>query len=277
MREVHADNLQVHYFTAGEQGLPVILLHGGGTDSAMLSWKLCLQPLAETHRVYTFDWPGYGQSAPLAEGAYTTEQLITVLHRLIDEWQIAQASLVGISMGGAVALGYTLAFPTRVRKLVLVDSYGLQERAPFHGLSYLFLRIPYLTRLTWVGLRRSRWLTKLALQSIFHNASALSDELVDEVLQAIQNTHAEVSFYAWQRDEVRWGRLKTFYVDRLQTIMTPTLLIHGEHDKLVPVACAYRAAQLIPNAQLRVMNSCGHWPQRENPDEFNQVTLAFLA
>lgn len=59
----------IHYSTFGESGSPVVLLHGGGTDSGMLSWKLTVEPLAQAHRVYVPDWPGYGQSTSL-DGEY---------------------------------------------------------------------------------------------------------------------------------------------------------------------------------------------------------------
>ncbi|MCU0490951.1 MAG: alpha/beta fold hydrolase [Chloroflexaceae bacterium] len=268
-------NGRIRYFTAGAGGTPVVLLHGGGTDSAQLSWRLTIPSLAQTQRVFAPDWPGYGRSEPM-QGPYTTTALITILRQLLDEWQLPQASLVGISMGGGVALGFALAFPERVSRLVLVGSYGLQERAPVHWLSYLFLQLPVVNRLSWASLRRSRRLTMLAVQRIFHNPALVSSELVDEVFAAIRHSQAETSFYAWQRDEVGRYGLKSVYVDRLRELTVPTLVLHGAHDSLVPLACARRAATLIPNARLEVLSDCGHWPQREKPAIFNQIVRAFL-
>lgn len=266
----------IHYSIFGESGSPVVLLHGGGTDSGMLSWKLTVEPLAQAHRAYVPDWPGYGQSTSL-DGEYSNEALIALLDQLLDLWQLESASLVGVSMGGSVALGYALAHPEHVHKLVLVDSYGLQDKAPFHKFSYLYLQIPFLSDLSWASLRKSRALTKWSLQNIFHDPNAISDELVEEVFQAIRTSRAEQSFYAWQRSEVRWQGLSTYYGNKLHQVKAPTLVIHGENDSLVPLSCARQAAEGIPDARLHIIPACGHWPQREKPEEFNRILVTFLS
>src|SRR3954471_4390904 len=121
---VEVDGLQVHYLKAGEGNAPVLLLHGGGYDSASLSYKHAIGPISEHHQVLGPDWPGYGQSnKPQME--YTTEYYMGLLDHLIDTLGLEKASLVGISMGGAIALDFCLRSPQRVEKLVLVDSHGL--------------------------------------------------------------------------------------------------------------------------------------------------------
>jgi len=70
--------------------------------------------------------------------------------------------------------------------------------------------------------------------------------------------------------------MRTIYIDRLSEIAAPTLFVHGERDRLVPVDCAREAQQRTHNAQLHVMPNCGHWPQRERPEEFNSVLTGFL-
>jgi pimeloyl-ACP methyl ester carboxylesterase len=60
-------------------------------------------------------------------------------------------------------------------------------------------------------------------------------------------------------------------------VKAPTLIIHGENDTLVPLFCARQAAEGIPGAPLHIISACGHWPQREKPDEFNRVLVTFLA
>lgn len=272
---IQLDSVRIHYFVAGERGSPVVLLHGGGTDSALLSWRLVIPALAQVFCVYAPDWPGYGGSSPLSE-EHTTEAMIGCLGRLLDEWQLLKATLVGVSMGGAIALGYTLAHPERVGRLVLVDSYGLHGRAPFQWLSHAYLRVPWLTGCTWAMLRRSRLLTRLSLGRIFHDKTAVTDELVEEVFQAIRNSRAELAFYSWQKSEVLCSGLRTSYVDRLPRIGQPTLIVHGEKDNLVPVAAASEAVRRLPNAHLEVVSACGHWPQREKPEHFNRTLLAFL-
>jgi len=129
-RWVEVGGLRVRCLTAGEvNNAPVLLLHGGGYDSAPLSYGKSIGPISERHRVFVPDWPGYGQSdKPKAE--YSTEYYVGFLGRLMDALGLDRASLVGISMGGAISLGFGLRSPDRVERLVLVDSHGLGGRSP---------------------------------------------------------------------------------------------------------------------------------------------------
>ena len=183
---------RVDYRTGGqEEGRPVVLLHGGGTDSGMLSWRDTIPALVEAgFRIYTPDMPGYGDS-PLDQRPSTVQNLIGYLDGLMDAWALDRAALVGVSMGGAVAIGYALSQPTRVDRLVLIGTYGIQDRAPFHRLSYLYVRIPWLTRLSWALMRRSRALTRYSLRQIVRNPGARNEALVDEVLAAMESPGAQ--------------------------------------------------------------------------------------
>ena len=271
---VEVQRVRVHYLTAGA-GEPVFLLHGGGTDSASLSWRLTIGPLAEHVHVFAPDWPGYGDSDKPAI-AYTTEYYLGFLRDLLDALGVAHASLVGVSMGGGIALGFTLRFPERVRRLVLVDSYGLQAMAPAHKASYLFVRITGLSEIAWALTKRSRALARTSLRSIFHDPSKVSEELLEEVLAELKKPGTGRAFMSFQRSEVLWNGLRTVYMDRLQEVQVPTLIVHGAEDRLVPVAWARLAHERIRGSQLYIIAGCGHWPQREKPEEFHRVLLAFL-
>ncbi len=267
--------LRIQYYHGGSTGPAVVLLHGGGTDSGLLSWKLTAPALMDRYRVYLPNWPGYGESTPLP-GEYATADLVQVLGGILDALGLEDAALVGISMGGGVALGYGLDSQDRVRKLVLVDSYGLQTHAPAHLLSYALVRLPFAIPLSWKLVRSSKWITRWALQAIFRDPAAVTDELVEEVFEAVRKPGIGQAFYGWQRGELGVMGLRTNYLDRLGRLAVPTLLIQGREDPLVPWESAQRAAGLINDAQLVLFDGCGHWPQREKPLEFNRVLVDFL-
>ncbi len=271
---VEVKGLRIHYLEAGA-GSTVFLLHGGGIDSASLSWKFTIEPLAHYLHVFAPDWPGYGESDKPAI-QYTTDYYIGFLGDFMQTLGIVDASLVGISMGGGIALGFTLQFPQRVSRLVLVDSYGLQMFTPAHKLSYLFTRIPLLNEVTWDLLMRSRTMMRVFLRVIFHDPNAVSDELVDEVHVELKKAGAARAFISFQKSEIMWNGLRTVYVSRLHEIKARTLIVHGEKDRLVPFDCAQHARDLIVDSRLRVITNCGHWPQREKPDEINRVLMEFL-
>ncbi len=272
---VTAAGRRIHYYQAGEQGSPVVLLHGGGIDSAMVSWRLTLPALAESHVVYAPDLPGYGLSE-WEGGAYSIQLLIQTLHGLMDAWGLPKAALVGLSMGGGTALGYALAHPERVSKLVLVDSYGLSRNVPFQTLSYLFVKMPLVNPITWWSLRQSRALTRWTLSYILKNPEAITSELVDEVYAIVRRPGIEQAFAAFQNDEITPRGLRTSYMDRLDELSVETLIVHGDQDILVPLKDAREAAERIPNARLEVLHHAGHWSARDDPEQFNRLVADFL-
>lgn len=275
-RRVAVSGIGVRCLAAGKDGSFVLLLHGGGTDSALLSWGPVIGPLAAEHCIYAPDWPGYGES-DRPRIPYTMEWYIAFLRDLLDALGIERATLVGVSMGGGIALGFSLAWPARVSKLVLVDSYGLQSTVPMHALGYLLAHLRPLSAASWELLSWSRGVVRSSLARLFHDPTVIPEELVDEVWEEVRKPDAGYAFRSFQRSELRWDGLRTVYLDRLRELHTPTLLIHGAEDRLVPVACALEAHRLIRSSQLEIIPACGHWPQREDPDTFNRILLRGLS
>ncbi len=273
---VEVGSLRVHYLRAGEANAPVLLLHGGGYDSASLSYEQSIGPISEHHRVFAPDWPGYGESdKPKME--YGTEYYVDFLGHLMDALGLERASLVGISMGGAISLGFSLRSPQRVEKLVLVDSHGLGGEVPRRAMSYALVRLPLLNRMVWAALGRSRRMVRWSLQSVFYDPQTVTEDLVEEVYRLAKKPGVGRAWRSWQRNEIRWRGLRTNFVDRLHTLVVPTLILHGAEDKYVPVAWARRAQTLIEDSELHVFPQCGHWLTLERPGEFNRAVSEFLA
>lgn len=272
---IKMEGLNIHYLTAGE-GPPVLLLHGGGADSACLSWRLGMGPVSQSHRVLAPDLPGYGESDK-PKIKYTNEYYVEFLGHLMDALGLEKASLVGISMGGGISLGFTLESPQRVDRLVLVDSYGLGKEIPWPVISYVLVWFPLLNEMVWMIEGWSRRMARWSLRNIVYNPQAVTDDLVDEVYQLMKMPAAGRAFRSWQRSEIGCRGLRTNFVDRLHEITVPTLILHGAEDRLVPVSWAQRAHTLIRGSELYVFAECGHWPPREKADEFNRAIPEFLA
>jgi len=272
---IQIGSLKIHYFMAGEGDKNVVLLHGGGTNSAMLSWKYIIKPISQTHKVYAPDWPSYGESSTY-KGKYTCDSLISCLSQLMDAWQLQKAHLVGLSMGGSAALGYALNFPDRVDKVILASSYGLQKRAPLHRLSYVLLHTPFFNRMIWACLRRSHFVIRYCLRKIIKDPRVVSEELVNDVFEIAQRPCIEKAFFSWLCNEVLWGGMRTCYVSRFHEVQSKILILHGDCDPLIPLSRARQASLRIPNARLHIFQNCGHWLTIEKPDEFNNVLTSFL-
>lgn len=269
------DGLRTHYLKAGEGNAPVLLLHGGGYDSASLSYKHTIGSISRHHQVFAPDWPGYGQSDK-PEIEYSTEYYVGFLGRLMDVLGLKKANLVGISMGGAISLGFSLRSPQRVEKLILVDSHGLGREVPGRVASFALVRLPLLNKLVWAALGRSRRMVEWSLQSVFYDPRAVTRELVDEVFQVAKKPGAGQAWRSWQRNEIRRRCLRSNFLDRLHEVAAPTLILHGAEDKYVPVAWARRAHTTIKDSELHVLPQCGHWLTLEKPGEFNRALSEFL-
>jgi pimeloyl-ACP methyl ester carboxylesterase len=220
------------------------------------------------------DWPGYGESEGF-ERPYAVEDLVEWLVSLLDFLQIERADVVGISMGGGATLGIALAHPDRVRRIVPVDAYGLQDRLAAQRTSWLVTLMPWITRLTYHFMRNNRSLTRRFMQTLFADPARIDEEVVQDVLDVLKQPGCERPFALFQAREVGWQRLHTCYMDRLGEITAPTLYIHGRKDTLVPPQFAEAAARCTPGAALQLLDS-GHWPMREIPEQFNRVISAFL-
>jgi pimeloyl-ACP methyl ester carboxylesterase len=273
---IEVEGLRIHCLMAGQTGSPVLLLHGGGYDSASLSYGQSIGPISRSHRVFAPDWPGYGESDKPAT-SYTTEYYVTFLGHLMDSLGLEKANLVGISMGGAISLGFSLRSPQRVEKLVLVDSHGLGKEVPGRVMSYAVVRLPLLNRLVWTLMSRSRTMVKWSLRTVFHDPRAVTRSLVEEDFQEAKKTESGKAWRSWQRSEIGLGGFRTNFLDELHTLAVPTLILHGEEDRYVPVSWARRAHTLIKDSQLSILPQCGHWLTRERPTEFDRAVLEFLA
>ena len=271
------DGLRVRCLVAGTgRAPPVLLLHGGGFDAAEFSYRYAIGPLSRLRSVLAFDWPGYGGSDTpnlRCDLAYYAR----FLQRLMDSLGIQRATLVGLSMGGGAALSFALCSPERVEKLVLVASYGLGKDIPHGRLGYFLVHAPLATDLAYALLRRSQRSLRWGLRRIVNDPRVVSDELVDEARRLLYQPASGRAFRSFRKSEVGWSGLKTDLSDRLGEVAAPTLLVHGDHDRVVPVEWARRAHERLPDSELCVLRGCGHWPPRECPNEFNRVVADLLA
>ncbi|MFJ6531738.1 alpha/beta fold hydrolase [Microbacterium sp. NPDC091662] len=268
----HATVSAVEWRPASESNLPVLLLHGGGADSAELSWSAVGPALAEAgHRVIAPDHPGFGRSAR-AGWPLTQERLVRHVGELVDGIGLDDYAVAGLSLGGGMTVGHLLDQPGRARTAVLLGCYGLMPRLA-DGISgritqfgtFVLLRSGLLAAMTRSYARNTSAMER-GLRDLVRNPKARTPELVEAVLaEAATGTGLE-TFGEWQRDQVLWNRLRTVYTAQLPAITTPTLLLHGDRDSGVPLARIRVAAELLPEGSLVTVPGAGHWVQRDRPD-----------
>lgn len=273
--KITINNINIQCFYAGSGADTILLLHGAGVDSAMMSWSEVMQLLSEKYRVIAPDLPGYGGSDRI-DGEYSMAFYTEIVRGLIEALQCSPVILSGLSLGGGISLNLALEHPELIRLLIPVDSWGIFQRLPYHNLTYWYTRSKINDNLyKWTG--KYGWIIRWSLEnSLIGDKAKITEALVEQVQRSMLEPDAGQPFISFQRSELIKNGLKTDLFSRLGEISIPTLLIHGSQDKAVPVKDAIAASKLIPNCQLHIMKGCKHWPQKERPEEYSKIVDDFV-
>jgi pimeloyl-ACP methyl ester carboxylesterase len=271
-RYTKVDSINTRYWSAGTQGTPVILLHGGG--SSIEVWEKNIPALAQDYRVFAFDMVGTGLSdKPVV--TYSLDYQLQFLRAFLNTLGIQKASLIGNSMGGSIALKFALESPGRVSKLGLISSFGLGREIALSD--RLLAAFPAIAKV----IPPSRSGVRMVLNSCVYDAKSVPEEWIElsfKRFNLLGQKEALISLLVTNLDF--WGVRREVFspiVQQLDRIQAPTLIIWGKQDSITPVAHAYRAAQKIPSSSLHVFERCGHWAQVEYPEKFNRLVSEFLA
>lgn len=268
-----SEPVTVNYRVAGD-GPPLVLLHGIGLDAAAVSWRDVMPALAENHRVYAPDLPGHGESEkPRVD--YTTAYYEAVLSGLLDELDVSDPDLVGISMGGGVALAHALNGGDPER-LVLVNSYGLGGDAYWRLPATALLNTPGIGGALWSSVVKTRTGVRGVVDAMTAGRGADAD-LVEDVYETARRPGALRAMRRWQRNEFGLAGFETNGRARLSELDVPTLLVHGESDPVVPPRWSREADERLPESDLHLLENSGHWVPRECPDRFLDAIEPFLA
>jgi len=252
----------------------VMLLHGGGPGaSAWSNFGRNMPVLAKRFRVLMMDLPGYGQSDPRRATGHFFTVAAQALARLLDALRIEKVHLIGNSLGGGTALRFALNYPDRVGRLVLMGPGGLTLNVfspdPTEGVR----------RLMEFGAPPGPSRDKMAafLRTMVFDQRLVTDELIDERFAVASKPEALAAMAAMgasffgehAEDGMLWREA--------HRVKHEVLLIWGREDRVNPLDGALIAVKQLRRAQLHVFGGCGHWAQLEKFDEFNELSLRFLA
>ncbi|WP_402838381.1 alpha/beta fold hydrolase [Neisseria sp. 23W00296] len=266
---------EIAYYSVGNTaGRPILLLHGGGVDSALLSWQEVMQKWQDDdYYLIAPDWPGYGASEK-PNVNYSIDYYEQFLNQLITSLNLSNPILCGLSMGGAVALQYALHHPQQVEKLVLLAPWGISRSAPLSGIGKWYAK-SRLNRLSY-RLCASRWLTRyLIATTLIGDPQRITPETVDSVRAAALDKDAGKAFQSFQINEIGDSQQIGRLLPQLPSLSMPVLLVHGENDPGVPLSDAQAAASSIPNSRLEVFGQHKHWAQKESPQRFADLLRDF--
>jgi pimeloyl-ACP methyl ester carboxylesterase len=268
-RYIKVGEVNTRYWQIGDAGSTVILLHGSGGYIEL--WKHNIYELAKYHRVYAFDMVGAGRSDK-PDVDYTFDFMAQFTRDFMKALDISHASLIGASAGGGVVLTFALNFPQAIDLSIVVGSAGLGKEVSW------LLRLSTLPLLGDIMAAPSRFGMKMLCRQTVYDPTLMTDEIVEEFYQMAMLPGATAGMLNVSRSNLNvWGQFSQSIGDRLSTITSPTLIIWGRQDPMVPVNHGIAAAQKIPHAQLAIIEKCGHWSSIEHPQQFNRLVLDFLA
>jgi pimeloyl-ACP methyl ester carboxylesterase len=275
--------LTLHH-TYGGMGRPIVFIHGLGS-SGYIEWRFNLEHFSRTHRVFAPDLPGYGKSDKPHAARYGIPYFARTIDRYLESRRLRDVTIVGTSMGGRIALEVALRYPTRLSRLVIVNSLGLGR--PKIQPYYPMMLVPRVGETLLHGLRHGlRWAPSPVIRRFaarFIGAQGdLEKTMSDEYLDDLREMYAAEGYPDAYLATVRSIASPRSYLGaldvtrRLDRIKVPVQIIWGANDPLFPLAQAERAHGLLPGSRLAVIKGAGHTPQAEKPEEFNQQLAAFL-
>lgn len=231
------------------EGEVILLLHG--LFGALSNWGDVVDKFSKNYRVIIPFLPIY--DLPLRKDSLN--ELNNFLERFVEYKRLDNLSIMGNSLGGHIALIYTLRNSDKVKRLILTGSSGLYENTmgasfPKRGnYAYIKERVEY----------------------TFYDPKTITKEYIDEIFEVTNSIPKCMRIVGTAKSAQRHNM-----ANEIVNIKQPTLLIWGLNDTITPPSAAHEFNRLIPNSTLRFIDKCCHAPMMENPKEFNEILAEYL-
>ena len=266
VRDATIRGRRIRYTDIGS-GPGVILIHGQG---GCWQWWLRVMPqMATQARIIALDLAGFGESEPIAGSEDVMHEHVATVVDLLDHLGLAKAIIVGHSMGGLVSLRVACDYPERVSGLVLADAGGanlspgrLQGILAVLRLFHAVFSIPVVPRVV----ARTRWLRAVMFSTGVHHWRTFSVHLAMEILPRM----AAPGFM----QSLKAAAIAVNQV-RPEDVMSPSLVVWGTRDRILPVSTGHSLASQIPDARLVLLDAVGHCPMVEASGQFAELLADF--
>jgi pimeloyl-ACP methyl ester carboxylesterase len=234
----------MHYYCAGRRGTPIVLIHGLGSSAEI--WAALMLLLNKEYLVYAPDLPGFGRT-PLAPEGTNISTHVLYLERFLDALGYPHVSLVGNSLGGWIATRFAAEHPERVERLYLLNSAGLR-RENMHS--------PYV---------EDRTEAIRSLEQMLGFSVPVPAFVLDALVRNSQTPAYAGFIHGYDpREELDMV---------LANVHTPTTIIWGERDNVLPLICAYDFQRGIANSELVLLPHIGHIAQIQNPVKVAHIIM----
>ncbi|MCB0503330.1 MAG: alpha/beta hydrolase [Bacteroidetes bacterium] len=260
------EGMEVHYRREGS-GFPIVLIHG--TSAILQTWNKWTEELIKNgYEVIRMDLPAFGLTGSNPDHDYSIPYYVSFIESFTNALGIDSFHLAGNSLGGLIAWEYAVDHQKNLGKLILVDPAGFKSQNDKKNIfdklqQYQFITKPLMT----VG---TGYLVKQGMKQSYYSDEKITDEYYQYYTTATLRDGNRKAFLDRMnvQDEPR--------IERLKHIQTPTLILWGEHDELIPLMYADSFKAAIPKSKLVVFPDAGHIPMEEIPQQSVQDVIQFL-
>ena len=260
--------VRFHYVAAGS-GHPVVMLHG--FPETWYSWRKQVPDVAAHFRAIAVDLKGCGESGR-PDSDYSVPALRDELLELFEAMELERPSVIGHDWGGVIGFDIARTHPDRIDRLVVLNA-PLHRMDPLRSWYVYLFQVPALPELVF-----SRVGDTLIERSVLNatrvkNAFTPEDiRIYQEALQRPGGYSAALAYYRALKREALPQNRRRYYM----TIPTPTLVIWGEEDPVLPVSLTADMHRMIPDLRLEFVPDAGHFVHAEQPQAVNRLLLDFL-
>lgn len=268
------DNTDLAYIDIGTGEQTIIFLHGIGNIAYV--WHKNIDMLSKDFRCIAIDFPGNGFST-LTDTTYSLGYFADSVAYLIQQLNLQKVHLTGHSMGGQTALVFALKYPDLLQSLILCAPAGFESFNSWEAKLFEVM-------MTFVDVQHKRDHFKNAINLSFYNKPNDIDLLIDATVESLQGKNEK--YYKSMLEQCVRSMVNDKISDKLSDIKIRTLILFGLNDNYIPIkaihplnstkSIAQKGAIQFPNAQLILLENCGHTLQWEKADVVNDAIMKFI-
>ena len=255
---VAVDGHKIRYLESGSSKGTLVLVHGLGASAER--WNFVMPSFSKDYHVIVPDLIGFGYSdKPLVD--YTPEFFSDFLRKFFDTLGIEKSNLIGSSLGGQVAAEYTSTNPNYIEKLILVSPAGVNKQST-----------PALDAYIMAALYPNEQSAKNAFEMMEGSGREVDQTIVQGFIERMQLPNAKLAFMS----TILGLKNADLITTKLKSITTPTLIIWGSKDPVIPIQNADEFVSSIKDCRFYRMDGCGHTPYVQDPEKFVSIVQNFL-
>jgi pimeloyl-ACP methyl ester carboxylesterase len=250
---------KIRYLEDGKSDRNILLLHGLGGYAER--WSNAMPFLAKKFHLYVPDMIGYGQSdKPTAD--YTPEYFAKFVFDFMDAVGIKNTVMIGTSLGGQVVVECAATQLPTIKKIILISPAGIMRKST-----------PILDAYTMAALYPTKEAVKNAYQMMVGSGKEVSEISIERFVNNMSRPNAKMVFLS----TLLGLKNAPDIFEKLGKITSPTLVIWGKEDNLIPFEYAQQFVSAIKNCKFIPMEGCGHSPYVEDPEKLSELVIKFLS